>query len=96
MQAEHFVKHEDRSPDRGAYADLTNFHAGCRHQRCAAGPQPHRRASIALPKSKGFLLGPRIGDTMLPAFEGFAPRPSLLPASFSPADQRQHGVPGEA
>jgi hypothetical protein len=28
MQAEHFAKHEDRSPDRGAYADLTNFHAG--------------------------------------------------------------------
>jgi hypothetical protein len=28
MQAEHFAKHEDRSPDRGGYADLTNFHAG--------------------------------------------------------------------
>ena len=28
MQAEHFAKHEDRLPDRGAYADLTNFHAG--------------------------------------------------------------------
>jgi hypothetical protein len=28
MQVEHFPKHEDRSSDRGAYADLTNFHAG--------------------------------------------------------------------
>jgi hypothetical protein len=28
MQAEHFAEYEDRSPDRGAYADLTNFHAG--------------------------------------------------------------------
>jgi hypothetical protein len=28
MQAEHFAEKEDRSPDRGAYADLTNFHAG--------------------------------------------------------------------
>ena len=28
MQAEHFGKYEDRSPDRGAYADLTNFHGG--------------------------------------------------------------------
>jgi hypothetical protein len=28
MQADHFAKHEDRSPDRGAYADLTDFHAG--------------------------------------------------------------------
>jgi hypothetical protein len=28
MQAEHFAEHEDRLPDRGAYADSTNFHAG--------------------------------------------------------------------
>jgi hypothetical protein len=28
MQAGHFANHEDRSPDRGAYADLTNFHVG--------------------------------------------------------------------
>jgi len=28
MEAEHFAKIEDRSPDRGGYADLTNFHAG--------------------------------------------------------------------
>ena len=28
MQTKHFAKDEDRSSGHGAYADLTNFHAG--------------------------------------------------------------------